>query len=42
MLKGIWKISDSFQAKQKNFYTDKALKEIVEKGDKTDLLELIS
>ena len=38
----VWEISDSFKAKHSNVYTDKALKEIVEKGNETDLRELIS
>ena len=41
-MKLVWEISDSFKAKHKNVYTDKALKEIAEKGNETDLRELIS
>ena len=41
-MKVVWEISDSFKAEHKNVYTDKALKEIVEKGNETDLRELIS
>ena len=39
-MKLVWEISDSFKAKHKNVYTDKALKEIVEKGNEIDLREL--
>ena len=41
-MKVVWEILDSFKAKHSNVYTDKALKEIVEKGNETDLRELIS